>query len=129
MSGWNRPSSAITLGCLPQPKTASDDMAKAKVKKQTKSGAVREYLAKNPAAGPTEVSKALKSRGIAVTPAHVSNVKQTAKRKPATKRAAKAVPQDSVSLVQLVEARRFAERVGGVDAAVGLLQSLGKLLA
>ena len=105
-------------------------MAKAAKKKQTKSGAVREYLAKKPNAGPTEVSKALKARGIAVSPAHVSNVKQTTKPKPAKKRGPTVVSaSDSVSLVQLVEARRFAAQVGGVDAAVGLLQSLGKLLA
>ena len=104
-------------------------MAKATKKKQTKSGAVREYLAKKPNAGPTEVSKALKARGIPVSSAHVSNVKQTAKRKTGKKIVSKPGPGDSVSLVQLVEARRFAEQVGGVDAAVDLLNSLGKLLA
>jgi hypothetical protein len=113
-------------------------MAKATKKKQTKSGAVREYLAKKPNAGPTEVSKALKARGITVSPAHVSNVsnvKQTnkpkprANGKPRTTPAKSAPASDLVSLVQLVEARRFAEQVGGVDAAVSLLQSLGKLLA
>ena len=104
-------------------------MAKATTKKQTKSGAVREYLRKNPNAGPTEVSKALKTRGIVVSPAHVSNVKQSSKRKSGMKRGRKPAAGDSISLVQLVEARRFAQNVGGVDAAVGLLQSLGKLLA
>jgi hypothetical protein len=39
----------------------------------------------------------------------------------------KPAPSDSVSLSQLVEARKFAAQVGGVDAAVGLLQSLAKL--
>jgi hypothetical protein len=34
-----------------------------------------------------------------------------------------------VILVQLVEARRFAENVGGLDHAVTLLQFLGRLLA
>jgi hypothetical protein len=34
---------------------------------------------------------------------------------------------DTVSIGQLLEARKFAEQVGGVERAVGLLQSLARL--
>ena len=106
---------------------------KPRPKKQTKSGAVRAYLAKNPAAGPTEVSKALKKRGIIVSPAHVSNVRQQDKQGRqnglgrSVTRAVEA--SDSVSLARLVEARRFAESVGGVSPAITLLESLQKVLS
>jgi hypothetical protein len=104
-----------------------------KSKKQTKSAAIRAYIASHPAAGPTEVSQALKKQGVDVSPAQVSNVKTTSKR-PKSRAAngrrngRKSVSTDVISLTQLVEARRFADQVGGVDAGIDLLQSLGKLV-
>ncbi len=93
-------------------------------------------MAAHPSAGPTEVSKALKAKGIAVSPAHVSNVRQAdkkgkggAKRGRAAARTAKPTNGELVNMAHLVEARRFAKSVGGVDQAVTLLQSLGRLLA
>ena len=111
-------------------------MAKtAKPKQQTKSAAIREYMAAHPSAGPTEVSKALKAKGVAVSPAHVSNVRQSDKKGKrrakrgggATKRTAKPTNGEMVNVAKLVEARRFAASVGGLDEAVALLQTLGRL--
>lgn len=112
-------------------------------RKVNKSGAIREYLRNNPEAGPTAVAAALKEKRIVVSAAHVSNVKAAmqskgangssggaaggaAGRKPGrpTRRGGSA---DSVSLAGLLEARKFAAQVGGVDSAVTLLQSLAKL--
>jgi len=109
----------------------------------SKSAAIREYVATHPDAGPTAVCAALKAKGITISPAHVSNVKAAmvkkakksagsassngrARRKPG-RRGRPAGAGDSVSLSQLVEARKFAAQVGGVDHAVSLLQSLAKL--
>lgn len=109
----------------------------------SKSAAIRAYLSTHPDAGPTAVCAALKAKGIAITPAHVSNVKAALGRKAgkvggaATNGASHAkrgrrgrkpaVSGDTVSLSQLVEARKFAAQVGGVENAVGLLQTLAKL--
>lgn len=106
----------------------------------TKSSAIREYMKANPEAGPTAITAALKAKGIEITPAHVSNVKAAmlkkqakaaggngaARRKPG-RPSRKAAGQETVSLGALIEARKFAAQVGGVDSAVTLLQSLAKL--
>lgn len=111
-------------------------MAKKKVaskgtKKRTvnKSQAIRDYRAKNPNAGPTEVAKALAASGIKVSPALVSNVTAAATRKTGkktAKRGRKPVA-DSVSLSALVEAANFADKVGGADKAHELLKAVEKL--
>jgi hypothetical protein len=108
----------------------------------SKSAAIRAYLSTHPDAGPTAVCAALKARGVVVTTAHVSNVKAAMLKKAGTtggaatngvahakrgRRGRKPAASDSVSLSQLVEARKFAAQVGGVEHAVGLLQTLAKL--
>jgi hypothetical protein len=107
----------------------------------SKSNAVRAYLQRHPAAGPTAVANALKAKGIVISAAHVSNVKTAMAKKAGAastnghanegtvrggrKRAV--VVDDAISFGQLLEARKFAAQVGGVDQAVSLLQSLAKL--
>ncbi len=103
----------------------------------SKSGAIRAYFKRHPDAGPTAVCNALKRKGIVISPAHVSNVKAAMLRKAAGghsgsngaagRRGRKPAAGDAVSIGQLIEARKFAEQVGGVDQAVDLLQSLAKL--
>lgn len=110
----------------------------------SKSAAIREYITAHPEAGPTAVCAALKAKGVAISPAHVSNVKAAmarkakksagsassnghARRKPGRPGRASSAAVDAVSLSQLVEARNFAAHVGGVDQAVALLQTLAKL--
>ena len=104
----------------------------------SKSAAIRAYLSTHPDAGPTAVCAALKAKGVAISPAHVSNVKATMLKKAGKtggastngvphakrgRRGRKPAASDAVSLSQLVEARKFAAQVGGVENAVGLLQS------
>jgi hypothetical protein len=112
-------------------------------RENSKSGAIRAYLKRKPDAGPTEIVNALKKKGVAISPAHVSNVK-AALRKSAqvdgeviavgngiygrggARRGRKRTP-DAISLGSLIEARAFAARVGGVEQARNLLTALAKL--
>jgi hypothetical protein len=105
----------------------------------TKSTAIRTYIEKHPDAGPTAVSTALKKKGIDASPTLVSNVKArmnlgagrpAANGKPRRKPGRpgrRPAAGDSVSIAKLIEARKFAASVGGVDEAVSLLQSLARL--
>ena len=116
-------------------------MAKKRAGGPNKSQAIRDYLGTNPKAGPTEVQKELKKKGIDVALALVSNVKAAmlGKKKKAKKKTKRAKPGpkpvgrpstrggDKVSLSSLIEAREFAEKVGGVDEAIKLLKAVDKL--
>lgn len=110
-------------------------MAKKRAGGPNKSAAIRDYLANKPDAGPTEVVKELKKKNIDVAPALVSNVKAALRGKKGGKRkGAKGKPgpkprftADTVSISSLVEAREFADKVGGVEKAQNLLRALGKL--
>ncbi len=124
-------------------------MAKKRKKKSgpNKSAAIREYAKAHPEAGPTEICKELKKKGISVAPALVSNVKGAmlgrkpkARRKPgrrpgrpvgsvrkAGRPAANAAANDKVSLSALLQARDFSEKVGGLDKAEAIIKALGKL--
>ncbi|MCC6492094.1 MAG: hypothetical protein IT424_03630 [Pirellulales bacterium] len=104
----------------------------------SKSGAVRAYLKRKPNAGPTQVSKALKKKGIDISPAHVSNVKASLKKAaggsgaPAAtrgrgRRGRPVATADRVSLAGLIEARDFVKSVGGVERANELISALTKL--
>ena len=93
------------------------------------SGLIREYFQANPNAGPTEVVKALGEKKITVTPTLVSNVKARMQkgatgahgRRPGRPRGL------SVSVNSLLEAKRFADHVGSVEAALQALDTLSKL--
>ena len=110
-------------------------MAKKRAGGPNKSEAIREYLKSKPDAGPTEVVNELKKKGITVAPALVSNVKAALRGKkggakkgrPGRKPGRPAAASDSVSLASLIEARDFADKVGGVEKAQQLLRALGKL--
>ncbi|MEQ8849284.1 hypothetical protein [Botrimarina sp.] len=111
-------------------------MAKKRASGPNKSAAIREYLADKPDAGPTEVVKELKKKGIDVAPALVSNVKAALRGKKGGKKRKKSKGKpgpkprsgaDTVSISSLIEARDFADKVGGVDKAQDLLRALGKL--
>ncbi|QDT67349.1 hypothetical protein MalM25_02460 [Planctomycetes bacterium MalM25] len=114
-------------------------MAKKKAGGPNKSQAIRDYLKNKPDAGPTEIVKELKKKGMTLTPALVSNVKaamlgkkpgkKKRRGKPGPKPGSKRVASisDKVSLSSLIEAREFVDKVGGVDQAQALLKALGKL--
>jgi len=113
-------------------------VAKKRAGGPNKSEAIREYLGQNPKAGPTEVCKDLKkSKNLDIAPALVSNVKAAMMGKKGGKkkrRGAKPGPKpgrpagsQKVNLNHLIEAREFAQKVGGVDEAQSLLKALDKL--
>jgi hypothetical protein len=108
-------------------------------REDSKSGAVRAYLRRRPDAGPTAISKALKKRGIDISPAHVSNVKAALKKAEGGEAAATgngkrrgrpgrtSASGDVLSLASLLEARQFVESVGGVEKANELIGAIAKL--
>lgn len=100
-----------------------------------KSKAIRDYLAEHKNAGPTEVAAALKQEGIEVTPAFVSNIKSKSKLPGSKRKAKRGRPvgsggsrSDSVSMSALLEAKKLAEQVGGIDKAEAAVAALKKLL-
>jgi len=105
-------------------------MAK-KRKQVNKSQAIRDYAKANPKAGPKEIAETLTKQGIKVTPGLVSNVKTMAKKRRRAKRkpapATKPAVSDRVSLSTLVQAKKMAEQLGGVDKAKRALAALAKL--
>jgi hypothetical protein len=109
----------------------------------SKSAKIREYFGSHPDAGPAAVVAGLRAKGVKVSAAHVSNVKAkmqqgapkaggpaatngAVRRKPGRPKR-QAAASDLVSASQLIDARKFAAHVGGVDNAVSLLQTLAKL--
>lgn len=100
-----------------------------------KSQAIRDFMAANPDAAPKDVEAALAKEGIKVTAALVSTVKTNAKakgkpKKAATKKktAAKKPPaSDKIALSALFEAKKLAQRLGGIDAAKQAINALAQL--
>ena len=101
-------------------------------KKVNKTQLIKDALAKNPQASPSEIAEGLKNHGISAP--YVSTVKSSLKAKRPTKTAKKKVAKkkvakksDKVSLGDLVKASRLAEELGGVDKAQEMLNALAKL--
>ena len=99
--------------------------------KVNKSQAIRDYCEANPDAGPTETAAALKKQGIKVSTAMVSTVKTQAKKKKGRgrkKAAGGAKPaSDKIALSSLIQAKKMAESLGGVEKAQTALAALAKL--
>jgi hypothetical protein len=97
---------------------------------------VRKYLLAHPGAGPKEVVAALAEQGMTITPAMVSNVKYGSGR---TKKAAGRRPRAQAApppgaaesgdfpLDLLVEAKKFADLMGGIAQARAALDALASL--
>ena len=115
-------------------------MAKSQV---SKSQAVRDYIAKHPAAGPTEIFNALNAQGIMVSKGLVAVVKY---KKPATSAPAKkrgrpatakasapaakapsAKGTNAVSANDLVAVKELADSLGGIAKTRDVLSLLEKL--
>lgn len=105
-----------------------------------KSDAVRAYLADNPDASPVTVAAALKKQGLKISVSLASAVKYAKKGKkagrpksrrdpgrPTMSAATRASSNGALNLEVLVEAKRLAERLGGIDAAREALALLAKL--
>jgi hypothetical protein len=101
-----------------------------------KTQAVKDYLASNPGAGPTEISAALKAQGIEVSANYAAGIKSSMKAKKRRKKAASQVaPQaegptvdDSISLEALRKAKLLVRELGGVNQAKQALKALSVLL-
>lgn len=122
-----------------------------------KSQAIREYYESNPGAKPMEVSTALKAQGVDVTPAFVSTIRSTSKKKKvgrpgrptgSTKRGRKAgrpakastkavrststssakKSSDNVSIDSLLKAKQMVADVGSINEARSALAALEKLM-
>lgn len=120
---------------------AKKKRAKKSAKKKSglnKSEAIRDYIKKNPQARNVDVVAALAKTGIKVPPSQVSTVrakmsgpkrKKKAKgtQRKAAGKAGRPAASDQVSVAALIQARRFAAEVGGVDEAISLLRTVEKL--
>lgn len=95
-----------------------------------KSKAIKEALAAHTTASSGEIVDLLAAKGIAVTSTYVANVKSTLKkskgRRKGKKAAAKAA-SDTVSLSTLLQAKKLAADLGGVEEARVALAALAKL--
>ena len=106
---------------------------KRRVRRGKKSEAIRGYLEQNTTAGPKEVVAKLAEQGIKVTTTLVSNVKSRMKQaKPAGKRGPgrpRKVVNDTISVASLMQAKRFVEQIGSLDAAKLALETISKISA
>jgi hypothetical protein len=102
-----------------------------KRKRRNKSAIIRQFLETNPHLGPTEVVAALKQRRIKVTRTLVSNVKSrmaagSAREGQKNVRVGRGVGK-TVSVSDLVSARKFANHMGSIAAAIRALETLREL--
>lgn len=96
----------------------------------SKAQAVRDqFAALGDSARPKDVIAALKAKGISVAPAQVSNIKATLHKKKGSKKKTAAAAQSNghFTLESLLEAKKLAERLGGVESALKALTALSKL--
>ena len=96
-----------------------------------KSEAIRNYLAAQPNATPNEIVAGLKQQGITVSPGLASNVKYTSGRPrkgPKRRgRPAKTESNGALSVSDLVEAKKLADQLGGIEQARQALATLEEL--
>jgi hypothetical protein len=102
----------------------------AAVEGPSKSEAIRNYKSKNPDAGPKAIAAALADDGIKVTPAFVSTVLSNDKRKGGgTGRRGRRPGGGNASLDNLIQAKKLAEQMGGIEQARAALDALARILA
>ena len=111
-------------------KAATKPGAAAKV---SKSKAIRDYMAAKPGVGPTAVAQALAKEGVKVSAAFVSTVKSMAKNKKPGRRVGRprgrkpAAAGDQFTVSELLQAKKLAEQMGGVEKAKAAIDALAKL--
>jgi hypothetical protein len=88
-------------------------------KRRNKAAQIREFLAEQPEASAAEVVKALASQRVRVSPAQVYNAKATAGKPKAS---------GSPGYESLIQAKRMADAMGGVEKARAALDVLAKLV-
>lgn len=90
--------------------------------KNSKAAKIREYLAAHPNAKATDVVAALKAQRVKVSAAHVYQLKSNGK----PKRRAKEAKSDTITA--LIEAKKLADKLGGVERAREAVNALAKLI-
>ena len=95
----------------------------------SKAQAIRdEFSSQGASARPKDIISALKAKGISVSSAQVSNIKTTlGKKKRGRKASAAHGANGMLTLESLLEAKKLADRVGGVAVARQALEALVKL--
>ena len=91
---------------------------------------IRKYVASNPNAKPKAVAEGLAKAGMKVTPIYVSTVLSNARRKSGKGkrgRKGRAANQGDV-LANLVQAKKFIDKLGGIDAAKAAIDTLAKIM-
>ena len=105
-------------------------MAKKK-REVNKSAEIRKYLSKKPTAGPKEITEELGKSGIVVTPGFVSTIKTAASKKKGGRKKKSSgggrPTSDRVSLSTLVQAKKLADGMGGLEKAKDALNALARL--
>jgi len=92
------------------------------------SQAIREYLRDHPGAKPKEIKAGLRQQGIKVSTGLIGSVKHHATKAQNNSRvvrsAARYMDGEAVSLRELVEVKKFADGLGGVDRVRQALEAL-----
>jgi hypothetical protein len=106
-------------------------MARKSAAGPNKSAAIRAYKDSHASAGPKEITEALGKDGVKVTPAFVSTVLSNDRRKGRKGRGKGGRPRGSSSanaFADLVQAKKLADQMGGVEKARAALNALAKIL-
>jgi hypothetical protein len=93
---------------------------------QNRSAAIRAYRDKNPDAKPKAVSEGLAKEGVKVSPGYVSTVLSNQRRKGGKRRKKRGGAGSGYA--DLVQAKRLADAMGGVEKARAALNALSKIL-
>ena len=108
-------------------------MAKKKKAGVNKSQAIRDHLAKQPDDGAKAIVAAMRKKEIKVTEGLVNNVKYALAGKKKKKRRKKKAAttqrtvSDKISISTLVQAKKMADQLGGIEKAKTALAALTKL--
>lgn len=93
----------------------------ARMKRGARSQAVRDYLGENPSASPKEVVEGLRARGVKVKVTLVNSIKYkkpakaVRRRAPSLRVAARMARATDLTVDRLLEVKRLADSLGGVD--------------
>lgn len=105
---------------------------------KNKTQAIKAALAASPNRSPKEIAAELNQQGVDASPGYVSTIKSKLKlkagsgrrtKKSSGKAATTAAETDNVSLATLVQAKKLADQLGGVEQARKMLTALSKLNA
>ena len=92
---------------------------------QNRSAAIRAYKEKNPDAKPKTIAEGLAKEGVKVSAGYVSTVLSNERRKVGKRRKKR---DGGKAYADLVQAKRLADAMGGVEKARAALDVLSKIL-